>query len=151
MRRPPRPRDEPLLNGALVWHIVLVSTLFLVAVFEMYTYAIERGHPVSLAQTIAMNTPVVLEIFRLFFIRNMYGTSLTWAAARGTRTVWACVVAVTAAQFAITYLPPLQQVFGTQAVPLIDGIIIVAVRVVFFALIETEKQMRLVFRRDARA
>jgi magnesium-transporting ATPase (P-type) len=29
MRRPPRPRDEPLLTGELVWHIVLVSTLFL--------------------------------------------------------------------------------------------------------------------------
>jgi magnesium-transporting ATPase (P-type) len=146
MRRPPRPREEPLLTGELVWHIVLVSTLFLTAVFGMYFYAIDRGYPVALAQTIAMNTLVVLEIFHLFFIRNIYGTSLTWAAARGTRIVWACVIAVTAAQFAITYLPPLQVVFGTRGVPLLDGLLIVAIGAVFFALIETEKQMRLAFR-----
>ena len=147
MRRPPRPRDEPLLTGELLWHIVLVSTLFLAAVFGMYFYAIDRGHPVALAQTIAMNTLVVLEIFHLFFIRNIYGTSLTWAAARGTWIVWACVLAVTAAQFAITYLPPLQAIFGTHGVPLFDGLLIVAIGAAFFVLIETEKQMRLAFRR----
>ncbi|MBU2487047.1 MAG: cation-transporting P-type ATPase [Alphaproteobacteria bacterium] len=146
MCRPPRPRDESLLTAELVWHIVLVSTLFLTAVFGMYFYAIDRGYPVALAQTIAMNTLVVLEIFHLFFIRNIYGTSLTWAAARGTRIVWACVIAVTAAQFVITYLPPLQAVFGTQGVPPFDGLLIVGVGAVFFALIETEKQMRLAFR-----
>lgn len=146
MRRPPRPRDEPLLTGRLVWHIVLVSALFVTAVFGMYFYAIDRGYPDMLAQTIAMNTLVVLEIFQLFFIRNIHGTSLTWAAAKGTRIVWVCVLTVTAAQFAITYLPPLQAVFGTQGVPLYDGLLIIAVGIIFFALIESEKQMRLAFR-----
>jgi len=146
MRRPPRPRDEPLLTGELVWHIVLVSSLFLVAAFGIYTYAVDRGYEQALAQTMAMNTLVVLEIFHLFFIRNIYGTSLTWKAAQGTKVIWACVVTVTAAQFAITYLPPLQTVFGTRAVPLLDGVLIVAIGAVFFALIEIEKQMRLAFR-----
>jgi magnesium-transporting ATPase (P-type) len=149
MRRPPRPRDEPLLDGELIWHIVLVSGLFLGAVFGMYTYAIDRGYAPGLAQTLALNTLVVLEIFHLFFIRNIHGASLTWAAARGTRVVWACVIAVTGAQFAITYAPPLQAVFGTQAVPLRDGLLVVAVGAVFFAIIETEKQMRLAFRRPS--
>lgn len=54
---------------------------------------------------------------------------------------------VTAALLAITYLPPLQTIFGTQAVALLDGLLIVAIGAVFFALIETEKQMRLAFRR----
>jgi len=146
MRRPPRPRDEPLLTGALVWQIALVSTLILAAVFGMYFYATEKGYPGQLAQTIAMNTLVVLQIFYLFFIRNIHGTSLTWAAARGTRIVWICVVTVTAAQFAVTYLPPLQAVFGTEDVPPFDGLLILAIGFVFFALIETEKQMRLAFR-----
>ena len=63
--------------------------------------------------------------------------------------VWACVIAVTGAQFAITYAPPLQAVFGTQAVPLRDGLLVVAVGAVFFALIETEKQIRLAFLRPS--
>ena len=147
MSRPPRRSGAPLLPGWIVWQIVLVSILFLATVFGIYAYAIDRGYPLALAQTMAVNMLVVLEIFYLFFIRNLHGTSLTWAAARGTPVVWACVVVVTAAQFAITYLPPMQAVFGTQAVPLRDGLLIVAVGAVFFALIETEKQMRLAFRR----
>ncbi|GGH53060.1 carbonate dehydratase [Frigidibacter albus] len=143
MRRPPRQRSEPILSGALVWHVVLVSALFLAAVFGMFAYAMDRGYPLALAQTIAMNTLVVLEIFHLFFVRNLHGTSLTWAAARGTRVIWATVLGVTAGQFAITYIPLLQRVFGTQAVPLADGILIVAVGAAFFALIEIEKQIRL--------
>ncbi|MET4127149.1 cation-transporting P-type ATPase [Roseovarius sp. MBR-6] len=145
MRRPPRARDAPLLTGRLIWQIVLVSALILMAVFGVYFYGIDRGYPVPLAQTMAMNMLVVLQIFYMFFIRNIHGPSLTWAAARGTRVVWACVIAVTAAQCAITYLPPFQAIFGTHAVPLFDGIVIIAVGVAFFALIETEKQMRLAF------
>ena len=143
MRRPPRPRQAPLLTGELIWHIVLVSTLFLAGIYGVFVYALDKGYSEPLAQTMALNTLVVLKIFHLFFIRNIYSTSLTWAAARGTRIVWACIVAVTAAQFAITYLPPLQGVFGTHSVPLFDGLLIVLVGAVFFVLIEAEKQMRL--------
>jgi magnesium-transporting ATPase (P-type) len=150
MRRPPRRREESLLSGELVWHIVLVSMLFLAAVFGMFAYAIDRGHSPELARTIALNMLVVLEIFHLFFIRNIYGTSLSWKAVRGTPVIWTCVIAITLAQFAVTYLPLLQQIFGTQAVPLFDGVLIVVVGATFFAVIEVEKQIRLVFRRTAR-
>ena len=37
MRRPPRPRHEPLLTSELVWHIVLVSLLFLCGVLGCIT------------------------------------------------------------------------------------------------------------------
>jgi magnesium-transporting ATPase (P-type) len=143
MRRPPRPRHEPLLTGELAWHIVLVSTLFLCGVFGIYAYAIDRGYAEDLARTIALNTLVVMEIFHLFFIRNIYDTSLTWKTVRGTPVVWAVVGVVTAAQFAITYLPPLQAIFATQSVPFLDGVLIVGVGVALFAMIETEKQLRL--------
>ena len=143
MRRPPRARNAPLLTGELAWHIVLVSGLFLCGVLGMFAYAIDRGYSVELARTIAVNTLVVMEIFHLFFIRNIYGTSLTWNAVRGTKVVWMTVIAITLAQFAFTYLPPLQRVFATEPVSLLDGLLIVGVGVALFAVIETEKQIRL--------
>jgi magnesium-transporting ATPase (P-type) len=143
MSRPPRPRHAPILSGDLVWHVVLVATLFSAAVFGIFTYAIDRGYPLALAQTLALNMLVVLEIFHLFFIRNIHSTSLTWAAAKGTRVVWTVVILITAAQFAATYLPPFQAVLGTEPVPLADGVLIIGIGVAFFALIEIEKQMRL--------
>jgi len=54
-------------------------------------------------------------------------------------------VIVTCAQFAITYVPSLQSIFGTLAVPFWDGVLVVGIGIGFFALIEIEKQMRLVF------
>jgi calcium-translocating P-type ATPase len=147
MARPPRARNRAILSGSLVWHVVLVAVLFLAAVFGIFTYAIDKGYSLPLAQTMAMNTLVVLEIFHLFFIRNIHSTSLTWAAARGTRVVWTVVIAITAAQFAVTYLPPLQAVLGTRPVPLMDRALIVAIGATFFVLIEIEKQIRLGLRR----
>jgi len=147
MRRPPRARNEPLLSGELVWHVVIVSFLFLCGVFGIHQYAIDKGYSVELARTISLNTLVVMEIFHLFFVRNIYGTSLTWKAVRGTKTVWSVVILITAAQFAVTYLGPLQAVFATVAIPFLDGLLIVGVGVALFTIIELEKQIRLTFRR----
>ena len=143
MQRPPRPRNAPLLSGELVWHITLVAILFICGVFGMYANAISQGYSIDLARTIAVNTIVVMEIFHLFFIRNIYGTSLTWKAVRGTRQVWLVVVVIVVAQFLITYLPPLQSIFQTEAVPFLDGLMIVGVGIALFVIIEIEKQLRL--------
>ncbi|PSF04750.1 hypothetical protein C7H09_19275 [Marinobacter fuscus] len=148
MLRPPRARNEPLLSGELAWHILFVSVLFLAGVFGIYSYAVDQGYSIELARTMAVNTLVVMEIFHLFFIRNIYGTSLTWAAIRGTGVVWLTVLAVTMAQFAITYLPPLQAVFSTVAVPLWDGLVIVGGGVLLFVIVELEKQLRLRLRKQ---
>ena len=129
--------------GELVWHVVLVAALFLAAVFGIFTYALDKGYPLALAQTMAMNTLVVLEIFHLFFIRNIHGTSLTWDARQGHprrlgrghrhhgRAVRRHLSAAPAGD-------P-----RNRGRSLADGLLIVGVGVAFFALIEIEKQIRL--------
>jgi len=143
MRRPPRARGESLIGPALVWQISFVSLLFLVGVYGIYAVAIERGQTVELARTLAVNTLVVLEIFNLFFIRNLYGTSLTWRALRGTPVLWTAIIAVLLAQGALTYLPFMQGVFGTAPVPLDEGLMVRGIGVLMFVVLEIEKQIRL--------
>jgi magnesium-transporting ATPase (P-type) len=122
---------------------VLVSILFVCGVYGIFTYAIDSGYSVELARTLALNTLVVMEIFHLFFIRNFYSSSLTWKAVRGTRVVWTVVGIITVAQLAITYLPALQAVFDTETVALLDGLLVIAIGIALFAIVETEKQIRL--------
>jgi magnesium-transporting ATPase (P-type) len=143
MQRPPRGHGESLLSGGLLWHIVLVAGLFLAGVFSMYEYAMFKGYSEAVARTIAMNTLVAMEIFHLFFIRNMYRTSFNRKAVLGTRVVWAAVIAVIVGQLAITYVPWLQTVFETGAISTLDGALIIAVGVIMFCIIEIEKQIRL--------
>jgi magnesium-transporting ATPase (P-type) len=143
MQRPPRPRDQPLISGELLWHIVLVAGLFMAGIFGIYEYSILRGYSENLARTIALNTLVALEIFHLFFIRNMHRTSLTWRLIRGTRVLWLSISAVIAGQGAITYVPLLQGVFETEAIGLLDGLLIAGIGLLLFFIIEIEKQIRL--------
>ncbi|MAD14860.1 MAG: carbonate dehydratase [Alteromonadaceae bacterium] len=147
MRRPPRGRNEPLLSREMIWYVILVSVLFLCGVFGIHMYAIDRGYSLELARSMALNTLVVMEIFQLFFIRNIYSTSLTWQAVRGTKVVWLVVSIITVAQFAITYFPPLQTVFATEAIPLFDGLLIIGIGTALFVILEIEKQMRLSIQR----
>lgn len=143
MRRRPRPRLEPLLSTGLAWHIVLVAILFVCGVFAIQAYAADRGYSLEMARTLAVNTLVVMEIFHLFFIRNLYGTSLTWDAVKGTPVVWTTVVVIVAAQFAMTYAPFMNRVFETEPVAVVDGLLVLAVGFALFGIIELEKQLRL--------
>ena len=149
MRRPPRPRHAPLLTGALVWQVIFVASLFVAAIFGVFVYAVEKGYDLTLAQTMAMNMVVVLEIFYLFVIRNAVGTSLKRQAVKGTKAIWTCVGIVVAAQITVTCWPTAQRIFGTAAVPLPDAVLIGAVGVVFFGIVEIEKQIRIRLSRDS--
>jgi magnesium-transporting ATPase (P-type) len=139
MRRPPRRAGGDIVSGRLLWRILFVSALMVAGTFGIYGWATVRGLPLETARTMAVNTLVVMEIFYLFSIRYVHGTALTWRGLLGTRAVLTGVALVTMAQFAFTYLPPLQAVFGTRPVALPDGLAIVGVGVALLVLVETEK------------
>src|SRR3546814_13670708 len=83
MQRPPRARNESLLTPLLVWRIVIASILFVIGAFGIFFVAEIRGHDLPLARTMTVNTLVVMEIFYLFTVRYVHGTSLTWRGTLG--------------------------------------------------------------------
>ena len=143
MKKPPRPRGQALIQPALVWQIMLVGTLFFLAVFGIYQYAIKAGHDVEYARTLAMNMLVGLEIFYLFFVRTMNLRSISLAGVKGTKVVWSAVGVVVVAQLAISYIPILQTVFGTHSPSLIDNLVIVLTGFALLIVLEIEKVVRL--------
>ncbi|WP_407692420.1 cation-transporting P-type ATPase [Rhabdonatronobacter sediminivivens] len=142
MERPPRERGASLLSGALLWHVVLVGGLYAAAMFGIFNWGIGQGYSVEHAQTLAMNTLVMLKIFYLFHIRNLHGTGLGWDALRATRAVWVTVAVALSAQAVLTYVPLLQLAFGTQPMAALDMAVILALGAVFMVLIEIERQLR---------
>jgi magnesium-transporting ATPase (P-type) len=147
MRRPPRAPDEPLLSGFLMWRIVFVSFLFLLAVYGVFFWALERGLSLDLSRTMVVNTLVVCEIFYLFSIRYVPGPSLTWIGVLGTPAVLIGVGIVVLAQLAFTYAPWMQFVFATQPVDPIDGMVIVSIGAALFLVVEAEKHLLRITRR----
>jgi len=142
MQRPPRPAAEKLLNGLLVWRIVLVSTLFLGGIFAMFSWAIDRGYPLELARTLAVNTLVVMEVFYLFAVRYLDSPSITLRGVMGTPVVWGSVAAVVLLQLMFTYAPFMHRFFGSEPVALLDGVVVVMAGVVVLLMLELEKTLR---------
>ena len=141
MQRPPRKSTDPLLSPLLLWRIGFVSLLFVIGVFGVFFYAIERGFPVDGAQTMVVNTIVVMEVFYLFSVRYVHGPSMTWQGVIGTPAVIAGVAFVIVAQLAFTYLPFMQRVFATRPIGLADGALIIGVGVALFLCVEVEKRI----------
>lgn len=152
MRRPARPSGTAILSGRLLWRILFVSGLMVVGTFGIFVWALSRELPLETARTMAVNAIVVMEIFYLFSVRYVHGTSLTWTGVLGTRAVLIGVGIVIVAQFAFTYLPPLQAVFGSRPISLADGLAIIGVGVVMLVIVEVEKGIAhwLAERRSAR-
>ncbi|MEX2365793.1 MAG: cation transporting ATPase C-terminal domain-containing protein, partial [Pseudohongiellaceae bacterium] len=142
MRFPPRPRNEPLLSPELIWHIVLVATVFMTGVFGVYLWALDQEYSLELARTMAMSTLVMMEIFHLFSIRSLHGRTL-WEALRGIKMLWIAVIMVIGGQFSVTNLTPLQALFDTQALSMSDAGLIVSIGVASFTIIGLEQQIRL--------
>ena len=134
MQRPPRDTSETLLSRGLLWQTVFVSGLFLLAAFAVFGYSQFRGDSLMGSQTLVMNTLVALEIANLFAIRAS-GHRLSWSVFSASGLVWASVGLVVLVQFAVTLIPALQTVFGTQALGVADLALVLGVALVFFAAV----------------
>jgi magnesium-transporting ATPase (P-type) len=125
----------------LLWRVAFVSLLFVVGVFGVFFYAIERGVSIETARTKVVNTIVVMEIFYLFSVRYVHGPSLTWQGVLGTPAVLIGVGIVVVLQLGFTYLPLMHTVFGTGSIALLDGLVVVGVGVATLLAVEIEKRI----------
>jgi magnesium-transporting ATPase (P-type) len=142
MQRPPRRPNEPILSRFLLWRVAFVSLLFAVATFGVFAFAKSRGMDVGYARTMAVNMLVVMEVFYLFSVRYLRSPSMTFEGALGTTPVLIGLAAIVVLQLSLTYLPIMQTLFGTQAIGLADGLIILAIGAFSLFILEGEKAIR---------
>ncbi len=139
MQRPPRNRDVPILSGRLLWRILFVSVLFTAGAFGVFAWAKASGYSVDHARTLVVNTLVAMEIFYLFAVRFSHASGLSRAGLAGTPAVLVAVSLVTLAQLLFTYWPPLQRIFATEALTMVELAMVVGVGVALLLAVEAEK------------
>ncbi len=115
MDRPPRAPDRPLLTTTLVWRTALVAGLLVAGSWWMFVSEQARGVGLDEARTAAVNLFVAVEIVYLFSCRSLAGAS--WRLGLFTnRWIIGGVLVQLAAQAAFTYLPIMNQIFGTAPI-----------------------------------
>jgi magnesium-transporting ATPase (P-type) len=115
MHRQPRRLDMPVLDGALIRRIALVSLLLLGGVFGFFLRELEQGHSLAEARTVAVNVFVMVEIFYLFNCRSLTGSF--WKLGLFSNLwVWGGIAAMLVLQLLLTYWPPLSSLFQTAPI-----------------------------------
>jgi magnesium-transporting ATPase (P-type) len=128
-----------LLSPFLLWRIVLVSVIFAIGAFAIFAWARQSDSSLPEARTMVVNAIVAMEIAYLFSVRYLHSASLTWEGLLGTRPVVIGVGGIIVLQAALTYIPWMQQLFETTGLSVTQSLVVVAVGVIVFAVLELEK------------
>jgi len=139
MNRPPRRIETPVLDGALIRRIVLVSFLLLAGAFGLYLRHLAEGHTLAEARTVAVNVFVLVEMFYLFNCRSL--TRSFWSLGIFSNLwVWGGIVAMTVLQLLLTYWAPLNASFQTAPIGLAAWVEIFAFALFASLIIALEKR-----------
>ncbi len=141
MRRRPRNPREPILTGALILRILLVSLIILAGAFGLYEYELGLGASVGMARTVAVNVVIFVEIFYLFNARSLSKSPFQQGFFSNPWAVGGAVGMV-AIQMLFTYAPFMNRLFGSAPIGANLWLDIIAVSLAAFAAIEIEKWIR---------
>ncbi len=139
MRRPPRRLDQPVLDGALIRRIVLVSFLLLAGAFGLFLRELEQGHTLAEARTVAVNVFVMVEMAYLFNCRSL--TQGFWKQGLFSNLwIWAGVGSMLVLQLAMTYLPVMNRLFGTAPIGVEEWLEIIGCALISLLIIDFYKR-----------
>ena len=141
MSRPPHDPNTSILSGFLVWRIVFVSLLMMGGGFALYFWEIMQGSSIELSRTVVVNALVMGQIVYLFNCRYLLASVISREGLLGNRNILIAVGLLLILQLALTYLPVMQQLFGTIALDAAAWGRIIAVSLMLFLLIEFEKYL----------
>ena len=139
MQRPPRRREAPLLTKLMLWRIGFVSAIILVGAFGLFEWQMRRGAEFEMARTTAVNTLVAMEIVYLFSARHRFEPALSRSGIRGIRPALIAVLLTILMQLGFTYWGPMQTLFATRPLDGDTWMMIGAVALAAFVIMEIEK------------
>ncbi|MFN3545238.1 MAG: cation-transporting P-type ATPase [Thiobacillus sp.] len=146
MRQPPRDPRGPLIDHFMLWRIGFVTALLVAGALGIFLWELERGMPVEVARTAAINALVMGEIFYLFNCRRLTAPVVGWSGFAGNRAVLVTIAILLALQALFTFGPLLQTLFGTAPIQGATWLKIFAFGLIVYSVVEVEKAL---FRRRA--
>lgn len=143
MQRKPRKRTKGLLNTQETLRAVIVTAIFVAISLGAFYYMLAvQGASLPLAQTVTVNMVVLLEIACLFSTRSIHSSVLSPKVLFSNTYIILSAAGVFALQLAFTYMPLLQNLFGTVALGAHEWIVMGILTLVGFILMECEKPLR---------
>jgi len=138
MSRPPRDTSEQFLSGYFIWRILFVSVLIGGMTMALSEWMINAGHSYEEVSTVTLQTIVLCQAFHLLNSRSIRKPA--WALNFfGNKAVFAVCGLMALLQLAVTYLPFMNNVFGTTPLKLESWQTPILLGLVVFVVVEIEK------------
>ncbi len=141
MLRPPHDPNTSILSGFLVWRIVFVALLMMGGGFALYSWETMQSSSIELSRTAVVNVLVMGQIVYLFNCRYLLASVISREGLLGNRFILISVGVLLMLQLAFTYLPVMQQLFGTTALDATAWGRVVVFSVFLFLAVEMEKYL----------
>jgi P-type Ca2+ transporter type 2C len=123
MRPPPRPNGEPVITGEMWRGIFFVGVVMAIATLLVLDASLPGGFipgngNLRYAQTMTFTCLTLAQFFNVFNSRS--DTRSAFAGIFSNRWVWGALLLSLVLQLVVTYVPAMQQAFGTMPLSLTD-------------------------------
>ncbi|MCX0500668.1 cation-transporting P-type ATPase [Erwinia billingiae] len=145
MQRPPRNPTQHVMDGFAIWRVAFVGTLIALSAFALEAWLQPRGHSPEFIRTVLLQTLVTAQWFYMLNCRVSNGYSLG-RSVLANKGLWLVSGVLLLLQLMIIYVPFMQLLFGTEALPLRYWGITLAIGAVLFLIVELEKPLTRRFR-----
>ena len=144
MKQPPRSPQTPLLNKYFIWRILFVSLLIGGGTLLLNLYLLDMGISEEIVRTVTIQTIVITQMFHLYNSRSIRKSAFS-GDFFGNKAVFVVSGLLILLQLSITYIPFMNQVFGTVSLPPHFWIYPFVFGLLIFVIVEIEKWiMRLI-------
>ena len=148
MKRPPRQTAQHVMDAYAVWRVAFVGTMIAIAAFALEAWLAPRGHSAEFTRTVLLQMLVCAQWVYMINCRKTEGFSLN-RGLLANKGIWLVTGVLLLLQLAIIYLPFMQMLFGTEALPLRYWFVTLAVAGAMFFVVEIEKRLTRRFRKAA--
>ena len=123
LKRPPIPKNEPLVTRPMLRRLVLMTGTSVVAIFGFFHWRLHSGAPFALVQTETFTLVAVCQWFNVINCRSALHSAFTLDVLRNRWIVGGLLLA-NVLQWLVVYTEPMNKVFRTVPIPLADFFLI---------------------------
>jgi len=142
MTRPPRKPGGSLVSGSELGFVAVVSLLIGGATIGLFYSVAATGVDIDYARTEAVAMLALGQLAYLFNCRFMTRSSLTLDVFRGNRIIWWSAAALIALQLVYTYVPFMNDLFGSRPLSVGSWVLPVVLSIAIFLAVEALKALR---------
>jgi Ca2+-transporting ATPase len=121
MARPPRDPKAPVLSGFVIQRTVMVASLMAIGSIGLFLWDYQEaigsgqveGEAISRAQTMAVTTVIMFQVFYLFHCRSLRDSILRIGLFSNPK-IFVGLAVLLALQVVFIYAPPMNAIFGTH-------------------------------------